>query len=88
MEAPETNRSGSGCCGPLNVTGSQHRPWTSNVSPDQKWTLTPVGDGACTITGVNSGMVIEVAGASLTQGTTLMPWPLNGSTDQQWIPAM
>ena len=58
--------------------------WNSNVSPDQKWTLTPAGDGAYTITDVNSGMVIGVAGASLNQGTTLIQWPLNGSTDQQW----
>jgi len=73
-----------GVAGASTSEGANIVQWYSNGSPDQKWTLRPVGNGAYTITDVNSGMVIGVAGASLNPGVPLIQWALNGSTDQEW----
>jgi hypothetical protein len=73
-----------GVAGASTSSGANIVQWNSTGSPDQKWTLTPLGNGIYTIVDVNSGMVIGVPGASTSQGVTLVQWPSNGSTDQQW----
>jgi hypothetical protein len=73
-----------GVSGASRSLGANIVQWSSNGSPDQKWTLNPLGNGSYNIIDVNSGMVIGVAGASQSSGASLIQWQLNGSTDQQW----
>jgi len=43
-----------------------------------------IPNGTYTITNKNSGMVIDVTGASKTEGTYLDQWPSSGNSNQQW----
>jgi hypothetical protein len=42
------------------------------------------GPGTYYVQNVNSGMVLGVAGASYSQGTNIVEWLVNGSSDQVW----
>jgi hypothetical protein len=43
-----------------------------------------IANGTYVITNKNSGMVIDVTGASKTEGTYLDQWPSTGNTNQKW----
>jgi len=44
----------------------------------------PISDGTYTITNVNSGKPMEVAGAGTSDGDNVQQWSDNGGTHQQW----
>jgi len=58
--------------------------WTLDGSQDQVWTLSQTATGAYVFTDVNSRLVIGVTGASLSEGTPLIQWASDSSTDQNW----
>ena len=54
--------------------------WPCNGSANQKWTAASNG----TIVGQQSGLCLDVTGASTTEGTPLEIWACNGQANQQW----
>jgi sugar lactone lactonase YvrE len=73
-----------GVGGASTSQGANIVQWTSNGSPDQRWTITPGYNGDYMIRDVNSGLVIGVPGASTNSGVTLVQWQSNGGPDQEW----
>ena len=47
---------------------------------NQQWTVNSNG----TITGVQSGLCLDVTGASTAEGALVDLWTCNGQTNQQW----
>jgi hypothetical protein len=65
-----------------NVTMSWHNNWTIDTSTGA-WT-----DNSSTyydIVNKNSGMLLDVSGASKTAGTKVIQWNSNGGANQQWM---
>ncbi len=51
---------------------------------NQKWTITPVGNGFFKLTAVHSGKVADVNGGSSADGATIIQYTYGGGTNQQW----
>jgi hypothetical protein len=62
-------------------TGSRARIMTCNGGGGQQWRVN--GDG--TITGVASGLCLDVNGAGTANGTAVQIWTCTGGSNQQWI---
>jgi hypothetical protein len=54
--------------------------WSCNGQANQQWTL----NGNGTITGVQSGLCLDVTGASTADGAPADLWTCNGGSNQQW----
>jgi hypothetical protein len=62
--------------------------YNTNVSINQQWSFNAVSGATygtyLTIPNGNSGLLMDVNGASTTAGATIIQWPSNGGTNQQW----
>ena len=54
--------------------------WPCNGQTNQQWRLN--ADGS--ITGVQSGLCLDVTNASTTNGTLAQLWTCSGRSNQQW----
>ncbi|SCE00587.1 alpha-galactosidase [Streptomyces sp. DvalAA-14] len=54
--------------------------WSCNSGPNQQWI--PNADG--TITGVQSGLCLDVTGAGTANGTLAELWNCTGGSNQKW----
>lgn len=75
---------------PLTVHGrtlnlGQYPSWTLDTTAGT-WTAGSglPGSGTRTLTNVNSGMLMDVSGASTANGGLLIQWPGNGGANQRW----
>ncbi|BDR53623.1 hypothetical protein KIM372_15300 [Bombiscardovia nodaiensis] len=58
--------------------------WVPTDAPNQMFHIKPVGDGNYTITSSNSGKALDVAFASLNNGTPIIQYSSNGGINQKW----
>ncbi|MGC9669613.1 ricin-type beta-trefoil lectin domain protein [Planosporangium sp. 12N6] len=61
--------------------GARIRIWSCTGAANQQWNVNPDG----TITGVQSGLCLDVTGAATTNGAAVELWTCNGGSNQQWI---
>ena len=54
--------------------------WDCNGGANQQWTVNTNG----TITGVQSGLCLDVTGGSTTDGAKIELWSCSGQSNQQW----
>ncbi|GIF04820.1 RICIN domain-containing protein [Actinoplanes siamensis] len=72
---------GTKCLDELGTTaGARVRIWACTGGADRQWRVNPDG----TITGVRSGLCLDVTGAATTTGTAAELWTCNGGSHQQW----
>jgi hypothetical protein len=65
--------------------GTLVQQWTYWGGANQKFMITPTGDGYYYITDSNSGMDLNVPGASTSEGVQLIIWPHTpGATNAEW----
>ena len=60
--------------------GTKVEIWTCNGGASQQWQLNASG----TITGVQSGLCLDVTGRSTANGALVELWTCNGQSNQQW----
>ncbi len=60
--------------------GTKVEIWSCNGGANQQWQLNANG----TITSVQSGLCLDVAGASTANGALVELWTCNGQSNQQW----
>ena len=66
---------------PLGATaGAVPVLWDCNGGTNQRWTVNANG----TISGVASGLCLDVNGAATTNGTTVILWSCTGADNQRW----
>jgi len=66
---------------PLNATaGTKAQIWDCNGGTNQGWTLNANG----TISGVQSGLCLDVNGNATANGTTVILWTCTGAANQRW----
>ena len=58
--------------------------WTPNGGANQQWQVTAAGNGAYFLLSVNSGLALDVYGASQDPGAPVVQWTLHGGVNQQW----
>ncbi|MFC3993333.1 ricin-type beta-trefoil lectin domain protein [Actinoplanes siamensis] len=66
---------------PSASAGGQVRIWSCTGAANQQWRLNADG----TITGVQSGLCLDVTGAGTANGTAVGLWTCNGGSNQRWI---
>ena len=64
--------------------GANIHQWDCGSGDNQKWTVTPVGDGYVRVTAVHSGKVADVEGPSTADGADVHQWSYVGALNQQW----
>ena len=65
---------------PGNHAGTKVIVWSCNGQANQQWTFNSNG----TITGAQSGLCLDVTGASTADGALVELWTCNGGSNQQW----
>ena len=60
--------------------GTQVTVWPCNGRANQQWRVNPDG----TVTGVQSGLCLDVTGKSTADGAQVELWTCNGQTNQRW----
>ena len=60
--------------------GTKVEIWPCNGGANQQWSINSNG----TITGVQSGLCLDVTGASTANGALVELWTCNGQSNQQW----
>ncbi|NUO58038.1 MAG: alpha-galactosidase [Hamadaea sp.] len=66
---------------PLNATaGAKAQIWDCNGQTNQQWNVNANG----TISGVQSGLCLDVNGGNTGNGTTVILWTCHGGTNQIW----
>ena len=60
--------------------------WDSNNQNNQRWTITPAGDGFFRLTAVHSGKVADVKDISTANGAAIQQWVYWAGDGQQWLP--
>jgi hypothetical protein len=55
--------------------------WACTGGVNQQWTVGANG----TITGVQSGLCLDVSGAGTANGTKVQLWTCTGGGNQQWV---
>ncbi|MDQ1307265.1 MAG: hypothetical protein QG671_3097 [Actinomycetota bacterium] len=65
---------------PGTATGARIRIWQCSGAANQQWKVNPDG----TITGVGSGLCLDVTGAATSNGSAVALWTCNGGSNQQW----
>src|SRR5258708_5091277 len=75
----------TGNCGPT-AEGAAGVQWTPLSVPDQAWSLVPVvvSGGTYALFNHNSGLALDVNGASTSDGAVVIQWPSHGGANQQW----
>ncbi|MCU7729374.1 RICIN domain-containing protein [Actinoplanes sp. KI2] len=66
---------------PSTANGARIRIWSCTGATNQQWRINSDG----TITGVASGLCLDVTGAATANGTAVELWTCNGGSNQQWI---
>ncbi|MEV4624042.1 ricin-type beta-trefoil lectin domain protein [Asanoa sp. NPDC049573] len=66
---------------PSASAGARIRIWSCTGGSNQQWNVNPDG----TITGVQSGLCLDVTGAGTANGAAVELWTCNGGSNQQWI---
>ncbi|MFD2116702.1 RICIN domain-containing protein [Paenibacillus yanchengensis] len=56
----------------------------TNIVNDQAWYIEPIGNGYVNIRNAESGLLLDVNGASTAEGAIIIQWPDNGGLNQQW----
>ena len=64
--------------------GANVQIWDKCNGGQQRFFITYIGNGYYTIRNVNSGMMIDVYGAGITQGTNVHQWTYNNTDAQKW----
>ncbi|HEU6448723.1 MAG TPA: RICIN domain-containing protein [Verrucomicrobiae bacterium] len=59
--------------------------WNGGTS--QLWQILPDSDGFYQIISANSGLNVDVSGASTADGANIIQWTHNGNYNQQWMPS-
>jgi len=54
--------------------------WSCNGQTNQQWNVNANG----TVTGAQSGLCLDVSGASTANGALVQLWTCNGQSNQQW----
>lgn len=78
----------SGKC--LDVRGISTSPgavvqqWSCWGNANQKWQITPAGNGTYELKSVNSGLALNVSDASQSAGAAIVQWPYSGASNQKW----
>lgn len=75
--------------GASKSTGAQIIQYANRHNLNQEWRLLPSASdcesgGACQIVNVNSGLILDVSGASLAAGAHIVQNTNNGTSSQQW----
>jgi len=66
---------------PTNATaGTKVQIWDCNGASNQQWNLNASG----TISGVQSGLCLDVNGNATANGTTVILWTCTGAANQRW----
>ncbi|MGC9665371.1 RICIN domain-containing protein [Planosporangium sp. 12N6] len=70
------------CLGaPVNAAaGAKVQIWDCNGGANQQWTINANG----TITGVQSGLCLDVNGNATANGTTVILWTCTAAANQRW----
>ena len=88
-----TNVNSGLCLDVLNHStsqGTQLDQWTCNGSANQEFALDAVGNyssagnASYELANLGSGLVVDVANGSTSTGGTVIQWPTNGGTNQEW----
>ena len=66
--------------GVSQANGAQVQIWDCNGQANQQWNVNANG----TITGVQSGLCLDVSGAATANGSKILLWTCHGGTNQQW----
>ena len=70
--------------GVSTANGANIHLWDWLNATNQKWTVTPVGDGYVRVTAVHSGKVADVEGPSTANGADVHQWDYVGALNQYW----
>jgi endo-1,4-beta-xylanase len=62
------------------AAGTKVETWPCNGGANQQWLVNSNG----TVTGVQSGLCLDVTGASTADGALAELWTCNGGSNQQW----
>jgi hypothetical protein len=65
---------------PGTATGTRLQIWTCHGGANQQWRINADG----TITGVQSGLCLDVTGAGTANGTAVVLWTCHGGNNQRW----
>jgi len=66
---------------PVNATaGTKVQIWDCNGASNQQWTFNASG----TVSGVQSGLCLDVNGNATANGTTVILWTCTGAANQRW----
>ncbi|GLL08155.1 ricin-type beta-trefoil lectin domain protein [Dactylosporangium matsuzakiense] len=65
---------------PGTAAGTRVQSWTCHGGANQQWRLNSNG----TITGVQSGLCLDVTGNGTANGTAVVLWTCNGGANQRW----
>jgi hypothetical protein len=66
---------------PSTAAGARVRIWSCTGATNQQWRVNADG----TITGIASGLCLDVTGAATANGAAIELWTCNGGSNQQWI---
>ncbi|MEU1672356.1 RICIN domain-containing protein [Streptomyces roseifaciens] len=58
--------------------------WERNVGTNQRWWVTPVGDGVFVISDVHSGKAMDVTGGSKEDAAHVQQYTFNDTDVQKW----
>ena len=64
--------------------GVNVRAWASNGTGAQKWRVTALPDGTCSVANCQSGRALDVADGRANSGTNVQQWASNGTAAQRW----
>jgi hypothetical protein len=64
--------------------GAQIQLWDWVNGNNQKWTVTPAGDGIFKLTAVHSGKLADVSNAKASEGALIHQWGNLNNDNQQW----
>jgi hypothetical protein len=68
----------------LRTDSAQVQQYHDNGSADHHWQLIDNGDGWYRIRNLNSGLVLGVAGMSVSDGASVVQFEDNGTADHLW----
>ena len=64
--------------------GANVRAWASNGTGAQKWRVTALPGGTCSVANCQSGRMLDVRDAQAAPGANVQQWSSNGNAAQRW----
>jgi hypothetical protein len=64
--------------------GGKLQVWDGANTPNQRWLISPVGDGYYSLIAEHSGLALSVKDSSAKDGAPVCQWEYAGGTNQQW----